>query len=118
MFVAHPTAVEFFRVALKVLEARLIGMFATGRIGAVVAVVRIEVFVDMTVEMVMTVVPGAGADKDSAGKPFRAIVAVGRAVVGWKRVVAVRADRRRANVDGNLCRRRGSGARKCRRHDG
>ena len=46
----------------------------------------------------VTVIPGAGADEDSADKPVRAVVAVRRARVRRIRVVAVRANGRRADI--------------------
>jgi hypothetical protein len=64
--------------------------------------------------------PGASADKDSAYKPLRAVVAVGRASIGVIPIVAVVTHRRdvasihRANPDANhnLCMRRSC----CRKH--
>jgi hypothetical protein len=70
--------------------------------GASVAVVGMKVVIDMAVEVSGAVKPWAGTDEDSAGEPFRAVVAVGGAAVGSGFVVAVGAARGRADVDADL----------------
>jgi hypothetical protein len=67
-----------------------------------VTVMRIIAVVDVAVESVRAVKPGACSNKHPAGKPIGPIVAVGGAVI-WRIVeVPVRAHRRHSNVDGNL----------------
>lgn len=79
------------------------GMFAAGRRWAVIALTVIEFMIDMAVEVVRTVEPRASADKYAACEPFRAVVSVRRAIVRRLFVVPIRANWRRANLDGNLC---------------
>jgi hypothetical protein len=67
---------------------------------------RVIVVVDVAVEVIWTVKPGARPDKDAAAKPLRAVVAVGSAVIGRDVVVAIRAYRSRADVDTDLSLRR------------
>ena len=77
-------------------------MFASMRIVAMPAIVAIEMVVDMTPETPASVIPRSGTDENTTGKPFGSIVAVGCAVV-WRVVeIAVRANGRRSNLDGNL----------------
>ena len=77
VFVAHFAAVKVFGVAVPAGA----GCFAAVGICAMVSVIGMEAGVDVAVEVVMAVVPGAGADEDAAGEPLGAVVAVGRAVV-------------------------------------
>ena len=60
---------------------------------AVVAIMGIIAVVDVTVEAMRAVKPGAGSDEDSAAEPIRPVVAVGRAVVGGVVVVPVGTNR-------------------------
>lgn len=48
---------------------------------------------------IVAVKPGAGADKNSAREPGRAVVSIGRASVRIIVIIAISANRRRANVD-------------------
>jgi hypothetical protein len=48
--------------------------------------------------MAVAAVPGAGADKDAAYKPIRTVVAVRRTSIRVIRIVAICADRSRADV--------------------
>ena len=47
---------------------------------------------------IVDVIPRASADEDAADKPVRTVVTIGRACVRWIRIVAVDANRLRANV--------------------
>ena len=67
------------------------GFFTTCGVRAVIAVLGVVVVVDGTAEVLGAVEPGAGSDEDSAREPLGSVVAVGGAIVGRDRVVAVRA---------------------------
>jgi hypothetical protein len=75
-----------------------------------VTVMRIKAVVDVAVETVRTVKPGACSKKYPANKPIRSVIAVGRAVIWGIVEVAIGADRRHSNVDRNLRWRRGCAA--------
>jgi hypothetical protein len=98
VFVAHFAAAEVFGVAVPA-GARC---FAAVGIRAVVSVIGMEAGIDVAVEVVMAVVPGAGADEDAAGEPLGAVVPVGRAVVRGCGVVAIGANGSGADVDADL----------------
>jgi hypothetical protein len=67
-----------------------------------IAVVRIVAVIDVAVEAVRTVKPGAGTDKDSADEPVGAVVAVGGALVRCIVEVAVWTYRSNPDTDGDL----------------
>jgi hypothetical protein len=94
VFVVHLLAVE-----LPPLGS---GMLAAPRRRTMVSMTIVEGVIDMTVETVGTMKPGTGADKYSTRKPFGAIVPVWSASVWGIFVIAVRADRRSANLNRNL----------------
>lgn len=94
-------------VAVELCVRMLNRMLSAGRHWAMVTVVRVEVVVYMTVKVMRAVKPWAGSDKDAAGKPFRAVVAVRRAGIGGVVIVSVGAYRRSANSDGDLSMRWG-----------
>jgi len=94
--VMHCIAVKFLPVFHR--------MFAACGETSAVAVSIVETMIDMSIEMVGSVIPGACADEDTAGEPFWAVVAVGSAVIGRNLVVAVRANGRFSDADCNLCR--------------
>jgi hypothetical protein len=71
---------------------------------------RIEALVDVAIEPVRAVKPGAGADEHPARKPIRTIIAVGCAVVGSIGEVTIGAHRSHPDVDGYLSRRTGNAA--------
>ena len=71
-----------------------------------VAVMRIETVINLALEFVGTVEPGAGSDEYAAAEPLGPVVPVWGAVV-WRVVeVAIRANRRRSDIDRNLGGRR------------
>lgn len=77
-----------------------------------VTVMRIKSVVDMAVEAVMAVKPGASSNKHSPQKPIGPVITVRSTVIGGIVVVAVRAHGSRSDVytDGNLgLRRRSTG---------
>jgi hypothetical protein len=60
--------------------------------------------VDVTVEAVRPMEPGAGSDEQTSNEPIRPIVAVGSTVIGCEIEVPVRAHRCNPNVDRDLAR--------------
>src|ERR1700739_234846 len=78
MSVAHFIPVEVLNVARR---AMCIEVFAAVWIIPVPAIVAVKVVVHVTPEMIVAMEPGSGTDKDAAGKPFRPIVAIGRAII-------------------------------------
>ena len=85
-------------VGLKVGE----GLRPTIRHWASVTVMWIVAVIDVAIEAVRAVEPGASSNEYSAGKPVRPIVAVGSAGIGCVVEVAIRAYRRDADADGDL----------------
>ena len=85
-------------IGVEVVELPL----TTRRERSVVTVMRVIAVVDVSVEAVGAMKPGAGSNKHAAQKPVGSVVAVGGAVI-WSVVkVPIRAHGRNANVDGNL----------------
>jgi hypothetical protein len=74
------------------------------RVWALIAVVGIVAVIDVAVEAVRAVKPGAGSDKDSADEPVGPKVTVRRALIRRVVEVAVRAYRGDADADGDLSR--------------
>jgi hypothetical protein len=112
--VAYVTLPVACFIAMEVLE----GLGASFGHGAVVTVVRIVAVVDVAVEAAVAVKPGAGSDKEAAGEPVRAVVAVGGAIVGGVVEVSVGAYRGDTNVDRDLGGRHGSCAQERKRDGG
>jgi hypothetical protein len=81
--ITHLVAVEAF----EIIGWRVIG--PVRRIGAMVAMMRVEMVVHMAIEVMAAVEPRAGADEDAAVEPLRAIVPVGCAVIGSVVIVAI-----------------------------
>jgi hypothetical protein len=67
-----------------------------------VSVIGMIVGIDMTVEVGRAVKPWARTDEDTTGKPFGAIVAVGRTPVRSRFIVSVRAVGSDSDVDADL----------------
>jgi hypothetical protein len=78
------------------------GSFATGRVRAVIAMLRVIVVIYVTVEVITTMKPRTGPDEDAGAEPLRTIVAVGSAVVGRRFVVAIRAYGSRPDINADL----------------
>jgi len=68
----------------------------------VVAVIRMVMVVNVAMEMLGTVKPWAGTDKDAASKPLGAVVAVGSAAIRRYIVVAVGTNRGYPDADADL----------------
>jgi len=91
-------------VSVEVIE----GLVSAFRMWTNVAVMRIEVVINMAVEIVGPVEPRAGSDEHAATEPLGSVVPVWRAVVRGHIVVAIRAHRFCSDIDGDLrgCRAR------------
>ena len=100
--VAHFVAAE----VLNMIGAMMfIEMFAAMGIFAVPSIVTVEVIVDVSPEAFASVVPRPRPYEDSARKPLRPVIAIGRAIVGRIVKVAVWTNRGRSNLyrDLRLC---------------
>ena len=78
------------------------GVFPAGWDRAMVAMVGMEMIIDVAVEAFGAVEPGADADEDASGEPLGAVVAVRSAVVGRDVVVTVGTCGGDADLDSNL----------------
>jgi hypothetical protein len=78
------------------------GFVATVRLGAVITVLRMETVVYVALEVGSTMKPGANTNEDATCKPFRAVVAVGGAVVRRDIIVTIGTVRRDSDVDAYL----------------
>jgi hypothetical protein len=90
---------------------RRLGVIATVRYRASIAMVNIEMVIHMAVKVSTAVKPWAGTDEGTAGEPFRTVVAVGSTGVRSEVVIAVRACGFGTKVDVNLGLCFGSGRR-------
>jgi hypothetical protein len=86
-------------------------VIATVRYRASITTVDIETVIYMAVKVIRAVKPRASTDEDTAGEPFRTVVAVGSTGVRSEVVVAVRACGFGTEVDVNLSLCFGSGRR-------
>jgi len=89
-------------VSVEVIE----GLVSTCRKWTTVAVMWVEAVINVAVEVVGAVEPRAGSDEDAAAEPLGAVVPVGGTIVWGMVEVAIRANRRRSDIDGNLSGRR------------
>jgi hypothetical protein len=78
------------------------GPFPAGGHRALVTVIGMEVVIDVTVKVGGTMKPRASPDKDTAGKPFGPVVAIGCTTVGSGVIVAVGTIGSDADVDVDL----------------
>jgi hypothetical protein len=85
-------------IPLKVIEL----LCSARRQRTVVSMVRIEAVVDVAVEAMRAMEPGAGTNEHTAGKPVGAVVAIGRAVIWCIVEISVRAHGWGADTDRNL----------------
>jgi hypothetical protein len=81
---------------------RWIGSLATRGHRATIATLRVVVVIYMTMEVAMSTKPRASANEDTAGKPFRSVVAIGGAGIGIVVVVTVGTFRSDADSDDDL----------------
>jgi len=77
-------------------------VIATVRYRTSITTVDIEMVIYMAAKVIRAVKPRTGTDEDSAGEPFRTVVAVGSTGVRSEVVIAVRACGFRTKVDVNL----------------
>jgi hypothetical protein len=95
---ASVTAPITHLVSVEVIE----GPISRRRIWTVVAVMWIEAVINGAVEVVGAVEPGAGSDEDATGEPLGSIIPVWGTVVWGVVEVAIRANWRCSDIDGNL----------------
>jgi len=86
-----------------------LGLFAAFWRGALIPVLRIVTVVYVATKSVNATEPGANANKGSAIKPFRAVVAGGSAIIRSVIIVSVWAVWGCSNGDGDLSRSLGGG---------
>jgi hypothetical protein len=79
-----------------------LGFVATVWLWAVIAVLRMETIIDVAMEVGWTMKPRARANEDASRKPFRAVIAIGGAIVRWNVIVTVGAFRGNTDVDAYL----------------
>jgi hypothetical protein len=91
-------------VSVEVIE----GLVSSSRKWTTVAMMWIEAVINVAVEVVGAVEPGAGSDEDASGEPLGPVVPVWSAAVRGVVEVAIRASRRCSDIDGDLgrCRAR------------
>ena len=89
-------------VAMELRVRMLDCFFASGWHLAVVAVVDVEVVINVAAEVFSAVEPRAGSNEDTAGEPLRTVVAIGSAGVGRVVVIAVWAHGSRSDTYGDL----------------
>jgi len=94
----YVTAASTHLISMEVIE----GFVSTSRNWTTVAVMWIEAVINVPVKACGAVKPGTGSDEDTAAEPLRAVVPIWSAVVRGRVEVAVRANRRCSNVDGDL----------------
>ena len=95
---AYVTAARTHLVSMEVIE----GLVSTSRKWTTVAVMWIEAVINVAVEFVGVVEPGTGSDEDASGEPLGPVVPVWSAVVRGVVEVAIRANRRCSDIDGDL----------------
>jgi hypothetical protein len=84
------------------------GLISTFRMRTSIAVMRVEAIINVAVEVMPTMEPGAGSDEHAAVEPLGPVVTVRSAVVWREVVVAIRARRCWSDIDRDLrgCRAR------------
>ncbi len=97
--IAHLVAFEVCNLIEALGRLRPIPNF---RHRAFIAMLWMETIVHMAAEVGRAVKPWAGADEDSAHKPFWAVIAVGSAGIWRDVIVTVGTNRSDSNVDGDL----------------
>ena len=99
--VTHFVAVKIVRISLETMGVEVL---LVAWVGSVVTAPRVKMVIDVPIELVAAVIPGAGADEHSAVEPLRTVVSVGGAAIRRVVVIAVRTNRRGSDADGNLSR--------------
>jgi hypothetical protein len=67
-----------------------------------IAAVWIKSVINIAVEVVGAMEPGTGSDEDASREPLRSVISVWSAVVWGKVEIAIRANRRWSDIDGDL----------------
>jgi hypothetical protein len=93
-------------VSMEVIE----GLVSTLRMGTPVAVMWIETVINVALEVVGAMKPGASSNEHATIEPLRPVVPVRRAVVWREIVVAIRASRFYSDIHRNLRRWRARNA--------
>jgi hypothetical protein len=101
--IAHFVSVEMIK-----------GLVSTLRMWTLVAVMWIETVINVAVEIVGAVEPGASSDEHATVEPLGPVVPVWRAVVWFEIVVAIRASRFCSDIDRDLRRWRARNAQQSR----
>jgi hypothetical protein len=114
MAAACVTAPITHLVSMEVIE----GHVSTPRKWTMVAVMWIEVVINVTVEVGGTVEPWAGSDENAAAEPLWPVVSIWSAVVRSRVEVTIGANRRCSDIDGNLSGRRARDAQQNANQDG
>jgi len=95
---AHiPVSIARF-IALKMRKC----MCVTVRQRAMISMTWIVPVIYVSIKTMRTMEPRAGANKDSARKPVRSVVAIGSAIIRRVVEISVRTYRRNADANGNL----------------
>ena len=96
-------------VSMEVVER----LFSAPGEWAMIAVMWVVAVIDVAIETVRAMEPGASSDEHPASKPIRPIVAIRSAVIGGIVKVPIRAYRRWSDVNGDLSRCHGHAAHQC-----
>ena len=96
-----PNFISFEVINLVEMFCRL-GLITTLWLWAGIAVFGMKAIVYMTLEVVRAMKPLSSADENATSKPFRAVVAVGSAIIWSDVIVAVGTIGRNSNFHSNL----------------
>ena len=95
MYIMHGLTVKLRAVFRRSSAAR--------RETSAIALAIVELMINVAVEVIRPVIPGAGADEDAAAsEPLGPIIAIRSAVVRRTFVVPIGANRRNSDADSNL----------------
>jgi hypothetical protein len=78
------------------------GTLAASGKRSMITLAHVERVIHVPVETSGSAIPGPGAYKNTARKPFRPVITIGSAGVGWSFIVAVRTNRGRSDRDANM----------------
>lgn|SRR5579862_4947610 len=104
--IAHLVPMKILGVMCEVLR---IGMIAVVRIRPMIAVVRVEMIIYVSVEIVVAMEPRSGSDENASAEPVGTVIAKGSTVVGRVIVITVGTNRFHSDIDGYLGWRSGRG---------
>jgi hypothetical protein len=89
------------RLAVE-LRALLPRSLAALRQWSTIALAVIQIVIDVAVEASRPVIPGSSADEHPSGKPFRPVITIRSAIIGWLLVIPIRTNRRTSDGDRNM----------------